>query len=88
MQQVYFLMLLRSKNGFLALALTGIAIMQVQSGIHPSARAAYPAEYITRVSRRRSAAVAQAEPNAIPTSTRFIAQGVPSLLLSQVFAPQ
>ena len=84
----YFLKLLRSKNGFFALALTGIAIMQVQSGIHPRARAAYPAEYITRVSSRRSAAVAQAEPNAMPTSTRFMAHGVPSLRLSQVFAPQ
>jgi hypothetical protein len=40
--------------------------------------AAKPAENITRVSNRKSAAVAQAEPTAIPTSTELRTQGVDS----------
>ena len=41
----------------------------------PSSSAATPIEYMTRVSRRRSAAVAHAEPSAMPTSMLFITQG-------------
>lgn len=50
--------------------------------------AASPAENITRVSTRKSAAIAQAEPMAIPTSMLFNAQGTPPVRPSQVVKPQ
>ena len=79
---------LRSKNGFLLDALTGMA----KTCRHPSSMfsrwAAKPAENITRVSTRWSAAVEQAEPMAIPTSTLFKAQGTPSGRSAQVANPQ
>ena len=40
-----------------------------------SSSAATPIEYMMRVSRRRSAAVAHADPSAMPTSMLFITQG-------------
>ena len=46
-----------------------------ESPIQPSCSTATPMEYITRVSRRRSAAVAQAEPTAMPTSILFNEHG-------------
>ena len=65
----------RSKNGFFEDALTGIAITHLQSPNIPKRCAAIPALNITRVSRRKSDAVAQAEPTAMPKSTELIAQG-------------
>lgn len=75
---------LRSKNGLLEDALTGMA----KTVLHPFSQskrwAASPAENITRVSTLKSAAMAQAEPMAIPTSTVFKAQGTPSERPAQV----
>ena len=77
-----------SKNGFLEDALTRIA----KTCLHPfniSKRCApNPAENITRVSTLLSAAVAQAEPIAIPTSTLLITQGTPVERSAQVGKPQ
>ena len=77
-----------SKNGFLDDALTGIA----NTCLHPSRMfnrwAASPAENITRVSTRWSAAVAQAEPMAMPTSTLLMAQGTPEDRSAHVGKPQ
>ena len=78
----------RSKNGFLEDALTGMAITILQSFSQFRRCAASPAENITRVSTRKSAAVAQAEPMAIPTSMLFSAQGTPPVRPSQVAKPQ
>ena len=50
--------------------------------------AVVPAENITRVSIRRSAAFEQADPIAIPTSIELIAQGLLSGFSPHVFAPQ
>ena len=66
----------RSKNGFLDEAETAMPIVRWTSEpIQPSCSTATPMEYITRVSRRRSAAVAQAEPTAMPTSMLFKEHG-------------
>ena len=77
-----------SKNGFLEEALTGMANTVLQSFSQFIRCAASPAENITRVSTRMSAAVAQAEPTAIPTSTVFKAHGTPSERPAQVGKPQ
>lgn len=58
----------RSKKGDLDEADIGIAKYWVQPGRRFMRSAAIPAENITRVSTRRSAAVATADPMAIPTS--------------------
>ena len=79
---------LRSKNGFLDDALTGMANTAAQSFSHPNCWAAKPAENMTRVSTRKSAAVAQADPTAMPTSIVFRAQGMPSGREAQVGNPQ
>ena len=79
-----YLLDLRSKNGFLEEALTGIAITWRHPFNQSRRWAANPAENITRVSTRRSAAVAHAEPIAIPTSILFNAQGTPSARPAQV----
>ena len=79
---------LRSKKGFLEEALTGMANTVWQSGNHFSRCAASPAENMTRVSARKSAAVAQAEPMAIPTSIVFNAQGTTWGREAQVGWPQ
>lgn len=78
----------RSKNGFFEDALTGIAITHLQSPNIPKRCAAIPALNITRVSRRKSDAVAQAEPTAMPKSTELIAQGTASGFSTQVGNPQ
>ena len=72
----YSVLVFRSKNGFFEDALTGIAITHLQSPNIPKRCAAIPALNITRVSRRKSDAVAQAEPTAMPKSTELIAQGL------------
>ena len=77
----------RSKNGFFEDALTGIAITHLQSPNIPKRCAAIPALNITRVSRRKSDAVAQAEPTAMPKSTELIAQGTASGFSTQVGKP-
>ena len=77
-----------SKNGFLEEALTGIANTALQSFSQFIRCAASPAENITRVSTRISAAIAQAEPTAIPTATVFKAHGTPSERPAQVEKPQ
>ena len=74
----YSVLVFRSKNGFFEDALTGIAITHLQSPNIPKRCAAIPALNITRVSRRKSDAVAQAEPTAMPKSTELIAQGTAS----------
>ena len=78
----------RSKNGFLEDALTGIAITILQSFSQFRRCAASPAENMTRVSTRISAAVAQAEPMAMPTSMLFNAQGTSSVRPAHVANPQ
>ena len=78
----------RSKNGFFEDALTGIAITHLQSPNIPKRCAAIPALNITRVSRRKSDAVAQAEPTAMPKSTELIAQGTVFGFSTQVGNPQ
>ena len=60
--------------------------------VHPSSQssrwAANPAENMTRVSMRWSAATEQADPIAIPTSIVFSAQGTPSSLSAHRANPQ
>ena len=65
-----------------------MAITILQSFSQFRSCAASPAENITRVSTRKSAAIAQAEPMAIPTSMLFNAQGTPSVRPAQVVKPQ
>src|SRR5574344_1260817 len=65
-----------------------MAITVSQSGRRFSRWAAAPAENITRQSTRRSAAVAVAEPMAIPKSMELKVQGVFSGFWAQAGCPQ
>ena len=86
--KIYSVLGFRSKNGFLDDALTGMAYTWVHPSSQSSCWAARPAENITRVSTRWSAATEQAEPMAIPTSTLLMAQGTPFLRSPQCSYPQ
>ena len=78
-----------SKNGLFDEAEMAMpTVMWISSPRNWSSSAATPIEYMMRVSRRRSAAVAQAEPTAIPTSMVFITQGTPGVRSPQVAKPQ
>ena len=66
---------LRSKKGFFDDALMGMAIHWRQFFNRSSRSTAQPAENMNRLSPLKSAALAQAEPMAIPTSTLLMAQG-------------
>ena len=68
----------RAKNGFLEDALRAMAMICEQPSSQPKSAAVHPAENMTRVSTRKSAAIEQAEPTAIPTSIELMAQGVSS----------
>lgn len=59
-----------------------------QSGSHPNCNDDHPAENITRVSTRASAAAAHADPTAIPTSMLLMAQGFPTGFSSHSGQPQ
>lgn len=72
---------LRSKNGFLEEALIGMAMHCRQSFSRPNFSTAHPAENMTLQSTLKSAALAQAEPMAIPTSMELMAHGVDQWLL-------
>ena len=66
----------RSKNGLFDEAEMAMpTVIWMSSPRKPSSSAATPIEYMMRVSRRRSAAVAHADPRAMPTSMLFITQG-------------
>jgi hypothetical protein len=74
----------RSKKGFFDELLNGMQKYCLQSSSRFMRCAATPAENITRQSMRLSAAVATAEPMAMPTSTLLIAQGASFGLSPQV----